>query len=234
MSYCVNCGVELEAAQKSCPLCGVAVINPSEKQQPEEKTTYPKHRDELKKTDRMFWIKLISILLAVPIITCVITNLLSDQRITWSIYVIAGVFILWVLASAPFYFKKFNYVKMLLFYVAGLIIGLFVIEIYAPGNGWVLLIVVPIVLYCILAGLVIIFLAKSGYIRRLGVAAAIFISIAIMLPGLEVLIDIYNLNPIQIAWSWFVIAPCLSVAALLILLNKNKRFKHELQKRLHF
>ena len=125
-------------------------------------------------------------------------------------------------------------VKMLLFDIAGLIIGLFIIEIFASGKGWVLLIVVPIVLYCVLAGLIIIFLSKSGYIRRLGVAAAILISIAIMLPGLEVLIDIFNLNPVQIAWSWFVIAPCLSVAALLILLNKNKRVKNELQKRLHF
>ncbi len=233
MSYCVKCGVELEAAQKSCPLCGVAVINPGEPPT-EEKTTYPKQRDELKKTDRMFWIRFISILLAVPIITCVITNLLSGQGITWSIYVIAGVFMLWVAATAPFYFAKFNYVRMLLFDVAGLFIGLFVIEIHTSGNGWVLLIVLPIVLYCVLAGLVIIFLAKSGYIRRLGVAAAIFISIAIMLPGLELLIDIYNLDAIQIAWSWFVIAPCLSVAALLILLNRNKRFKNELQKRLHF
>lgn len=233
MSYCVNCGVELEAAKKSCPLCGVAVINPGEKKA-EEKTTYPKQRDELKKTDRMFWIRFISILLAVPIITCVITNLLSDQSITWSIYVIAGVFIMWVAATAPLYFAKFNYVRMLLFDVAGLLTGLFVIEVYAPGTGWVLLIVLPIVLYCTLAGLVIIFLAKSGYIRRLGVAAAIFISIAIMLPGLEVLLDIFNLNAIAITWSWFVIAPCLSVAALLILLNRNKRFKNELQKRLHF
>jgi hypothetical protein len=233
MSYCVNCGVELEAAQKTCPLCKVAVVNPNEPRE-EEKTTFPIHRDELKKTDRMFWIKFITILLVVPIITCVLTNLLSDQRITWSIYVIAGVFILWVLATVPFYFKKFNYIKMLLLDIAGIIIGLFVIEIYAAGAGWVMLIVLPIGLYCMLAGLIIVYLAKARYIRRLGVAAAIFISIAVMLPGLEVLIDIYNSNPVNIAWSWFVIAPCLSVAALLILLNKNKRFKNELQKRLHF
>ncbi len=232
MSYCVNCGVELEAAQKACPLCSTAVINPVEKQTLEN-TTFPKQRDELKKTDRLFWIQFISILMAVPIITCIITNLLSDQRITWSIYVIAGVFMLWVIASSPFYFAKFNYIKMLIFDIASLIIGLFVIEIYAPGNGWVVLIVLPVVLYCVLAGLVIIFLAKSGFVRRLGVFAAIFVCIAIMLPGLEVLIDIFNRSPIQIAWSWFVIAPCLSVAALLILLNRNKRFKNELQKRLH-
>ena len=233
MSYCVNCGVELETAQKKCPLCGVAVVNPKNPQT-REKTSFPEQRDELKKTDRVFWIKFISILLAVPIITCIITNLLSDARLTWSIYVIAGVFIIWVLATAPFYFAKFDYVKMLLFDIAGIIVGLFVIEVFAPGSGWVLLIVLPVGLYCILSGLIIIYLAKAGHIRSFGVAAAILICVAIMLPGLEVLIDVYNANPVHIAWSWFVIAPCISVAALLILLNKNKRFKNELKKRLHF
>jgi len=77
MSYCVNCGVELEAAQKKCPLCDVPVVNPLVPQQ-EEKTTFPAQTDVLKKTDRIFWIKFITILLAVPIITCIITNLLSD------------------------------------------------------------------------------------------------------------------------------------------------------------
>ena len=30
MSYCVNCGVELDASLKSCPLCHTPVINPRE------------------------------------------------------------------------------------------------------------------------------------------------------------------------------------------------------------
>ena len=47
MSYCVNCGVELDAAIKSCPLCGVTVINPC---QPEMAAAapYPKKIDEFK------------------------------------------------------------------------------------------------------------------------------------------------------------------------------------------
>ena len=35
MSYCVNCGVELEKSEKRCPLCGVEGINPA--QPPEDK-----------------------------------------------------------------------------------------------------------------------------------------------------------------------------------------------------
>ena len=30
MSYCVNCGVELDASSRECPLCNTPVINPRE------------------------------------------------------------------------------------------------------------------------------------------------------------------------------------------------------------
>ena len=35
MSYCVNCGVELEASLKRCPLCGTEIINPNERSVPD-------------------------------------------------------------------------------------------------------------------------------------------------------------------------------------------------------
>ena len=28
MSYCVNCGVELDVSAHACPLCGTPVVNP--------------------------------------------------------------------------------------------------------------------------------------------------------------------------------------------------------------
>ena len=31
MSYCVNCGVELNPAASCCPLCGTPVLNPRQK-----------------------------------------------------------------------------------------------------------------------------------------------------------------------------------------------------------
>ncbi len=30
MSYCVNCGVELQKSEPRCPLCGTEVVNPNE------------------------------------------------------------------------------------------------------------------------------------------------------------------------------------------------------------
>ncbi len=234
MSYCVNCGVELEASQKSCPLCGVIVVNPIKEQIHHDKKMFPEKRDELKKKDRAFWIKFISILLAVPIATCVLSNLLYDHTISWSIYVIAGVFILWALCTSPFYFKKFSYTKMLFVDMAAILIGVAAIELQTPGRGWTLYIALPIVLFCFGSALLTIYLAKKKVVFGLRIITVIFVFAAIMLFILEILLDLYSSGTISLFWSWFVIAPCLSIASLFILLDKNKNFKHEMAKRLHF
>ena len=102
MSYCVNCGVELERSLKKCPLCGVAVLNPLEKDAPEETPAFPQSRDELKKKDRTFWVGFFSIVYLVPIVTCVVCNLLFNPHSPWSAFVAAGILMLWVFTTSPF------------------------------------------------------------------------------------------------------------------------------------
>ena len=41
MSYCVNCGVELDASLEVCPLCNTPVLNPNEIERPQLKTPFP-------------------------------------------------------------------------------------------------------------------------------------------------------------------------------------------------
>ena len=233
MSYCVNCGVELEAAQKTCPLCGVKVINPLAPVC-EEKVTYPRYRDEFKKKDRLFWIKFISVLLAVPIITCILSDLLVTKYLSWSAYAVAGVLLLWVLSTSPLYFKKFSTIKLLLIDFSAIIVFLAVIEATTSGKAWFVAIAFPICAYLLIGSLAVVFFHKFLSLSGLGISAAILIGIGIMIPGLEVLIDLYNTGTINLFWCWFVTASTFSVAALLILLGNNKKFKTELEKRLHF
>ena len=234
MSYCVNCGVELESGQKHCPLCGVKVVNPAQKEPPQEEKTFPQQKDELQKKDRLFWLKFISIIFAALILTCVLTNLLYDGHLSWSIYVIGGAFMLWVFSTSPLYFRSFDLKKMLAADMAAIFIGLSLIEYQAPGSGWVLFVALPLILYCILVWLLIIYLAKIKLITGLGISAVLLISIALMMPLLETLLDLYFKHSVVLFWSWFITAPCLTVSALLILLNRNKAFKEEMSRRLHF
>lgn len=233
MSYCVNCGVELERALKKCPLCGVKVINPREKGTAEDTDPLPSNRDELKKVDRVFWISFISILSAVPIAICVLCDLLYSKSLTWSLFVISGVFILWTISVSSFLFKTFNFFKIVTIDIAGILIGLVMLDQLSPGKEWLLHIALPIVLYCYLAGLFTAWLTNKKIIKGLGISAACVMAIAALMILIESLIDLSAAGRVDLIWSWFILAPCVSVAGLLVLLDKNKRFKQELAKRLH-
>ena len=41
MSYCVNCGVRLDASLKKCPLCNTPVIHPNETAVPTSPSPFP-------------------------------------------------------------------------------------------------------------------------------------------------------------------------------------------------
>lgn len=232
MSYCVNCGVELEAALAACPLCGTKVVNPRAKAQT-EKRALPDIRDEYKKADKSFWISFISVLGVVPIATCLICDLIYNRQLTWSLFVLAGVFILWAFFTAPFLFKSFSYLKMVTADMVGVLFGLIMLHLLSPGREWLLEIALPLVVYCYLAWLLIIWLTKKKFLRRLGIGSAYAVAIGAFVILLEILLDINAAGVVSLFWSLFAVAPCISVAALLVLLDHNIHVKQELAKRLH-
>ena len=52
MSYCVNCGVELDRSAKACPLCNTPVINPNELQRKEQKTPFPQEKGQVETVNK--------------------------------------------------------------------------------------------------------------------------------------------------------------------------------------
>ena len=233
MSYCVNCGVELERAQKSCPLCGIIVNNPMDPAPATKSNTFPENRDEQRKINRGFWIKFNAIIAAVPIATCLLLNLLYDMRLTWSIFVSASIFMLWAFCTSPFFFRRFNYKKMLFADLIAALIGLGLIAYPFPVNSWYQFVALPLAVYCYLAWLLFIFLSRKK-LPVLALAAVISVAVALMVILLEMLLDFYIAGQVALLWSWFVAAPCLAIAGLLLLLDRNKEVRHEITKRLHF
>lgn len=235
MSYCVNCGVELEQAQKACPLCLTKVVNPAAADAKPLPTAFAQTRDEQKKINRGFWIKFNAILAAVPIAISLLSNLLYDKRLTWSLIVIAGVFILWAVCTAPFLFRRFSYAKMLLADFTGIALGLGLIQYVLPQqHQWYWYFALPIALFCLLFWLATIALIKKKVLKGLRIAAAFFVFVTLLAILLEALLDLYLNGAADLFWCWFVAAPCLSIAALFILLDANEQVRQELAKRLHF
>ena len=75
MSYCVNCGVELEPSLKTCPLCNTPVINPKQLEALKVSSPYPKERGQVDVVKRKDLAILTSIVLIATSISCLLLNL---------------------------------------------------------------------------------------------------------------------------------------------------------------
>lgn len=99
MSYCVNCGVELDAAARACPLCGTPVINP---RCPVDETAEPAFhlaRREVEPVDRRSLGLLLTGMLASAAVCCCLINwLVFFPAVPWSVYVAGAAAVLWVWA----------------------------------------------------------------------------------------------------------------------------------------
>ncbi|MFI3140822.1 MAG: hypothetical protein R3Y27_00770 [Clostridia bacterium] len=106
MSYCVNCGVELDVSAKKCALCATRVINPKIKKIEEEKTPFAKAEHVPQSVQKQFVSYIISIVMLIPTIICVLCNILIFKSSLWSLGVGSTMFLLWVVFVFPFFTSK--------------------------------------------------------------------------------------------------------------------------------
>ena len=95
MSYCVNCGVELEENARECPLCSTPVVNPRE-QTRRDASAFPEQKGQVETVKRKDLGLLLSMVILASVATCGILNLLVFKSTPWSLAVIGACVILWV------------------------------------------------------------------------------------------------------------------------------------------
>lgn len=147
MSYCVNCGVELDDSASKCALCSTPVINPNKPKQ--ESVTPPFSNEEHipKSVKTRFITLLASMILLVPNIVCFLINAVFFSGSFWSLYVCSTSFLLWVIFIVPFFAKKLHPYVMWGFDTVS--VALYVYFFFAMGNdtiNWYLKAALPIIL----------------------------------------------------------------------------------------
>ena len=106
MSYCVNCGVELDKSAEKCVLCNTVVLNPNEtgKEKPESPFARESHIPE--SVSRKFVAYVISMVMLIPNIVCLIFNATLFKDTFWSLYILATSALVWTVFIFPFFTKK--------------------------------------------------------------------------------------------------------------------------------
>ncbi|MBO5209467.1 MAG: hypothetical protein J6B68_09000 [Lachnospiraceae bacterium] len=235
MSYCVNCGVELEASLKECPLCNTPVINPNKNvSQATTAKPYPTSKGQVEVVKRKDLGILLTVVLSATSITCFLLNLLVFQGSLWSFLVIGICICLFFFAfPAVIYTKTPIYLSLLADGVA-VAIYLYLITYLTPTARWFWELGLPIVITIVILMELYTLLARKLPFTILSGALYLFLEIPTFCVTLELLIKRFLGSSYRITWSAVVLTVCAIIDIALITILTEKRLRNEVRRRLHF
>ena len=234
MSYCVNCGVELEASLQECPLCHTPVINPKEINKQSTASPYPTDKGQVEVVKRKDFGILVSVVLIATGATCLLLNLLVFNSSLWSLVVIGSCLCLFVFSFPAIFYSKTPIYLSLLADGISVAVYLFLITFLTDSNEWFWHLGLPIVALLTVLAELFPLLARFLPFNILSCALCIFIEIPAFCVSLELLIRHILERPYRITWSAVVLTVCVIIDIALITILAKKRLRNEVRRRLHF
>ena len=236
MSYCVNCGVELQKSEPRCPLCGTEVCNPNEPNEEKPLRPYPAHVEHLdRKVDQRYIASFISLLLLIPLFTTMLANVLVSKQLTWSYLVLGGELVAFTVFLLPM-IARMPKVLYMVIDTAAVCVLLLLIRILTQSKwDWLLLLGLPITvltaLMCWFFSLMASPKCRLPVLIRFSFALA---CIGLLVVAIEFFIGLYMQHIAWPTWSLYVLFPCLVLSSSLLILNRRARVKEEIRKRFYF
>lgn len=235
MSYCVNCGVELEETEEKCILCGCEVNNPMQPLKKDGPRPYPDKTDAMtKRANRRFTGLILSFLFVLPALICFFLNILYFNKILWSIYVIGSFAVLWTCIVIPILYRTIRSWVYLFFDFLAAGIFLFFVDFTLYEYNWFFRLALPIlVLAWVLVEALVLFSQKK-WIRGFQIPALLLIFIGLFCAGIDLVLSLFFNSVFAISWSIFVMIPAAVLASLFFIVENNHYMKEEMLKRFHF
>lgn len=233
MSYCVNCGVELDKNLKACPLCQTRVVNPNELII-HENEAFPKSKGEVEKVKRRDVGVVVSIFLIATAVTCGFLNLFVFDGIAWSPTVMGVCGFIWATLFPIILYGKLPVYLYILFdgFMAG--VSILTINIMTISDTWAWGLGIPIVALITVVAELLAFAIKVLPRSFLTVTLYIFTAIAVLCVGLEWEIDYFLTQTFRPSWSAVVATVFIIFDAVIITLLSSRRLRAEVRRRLHF
>lgn len=234
MSYCVNCGVELSESAKKCSLCDTPVINPNIVTESQSAPPFPERIELPKETKNRYGAIIFSILLLIPNIVCVITNLLFTPDMLWSIYVVSSSLMFWFLFIFPFMMKKkYDYVILAVdaLATAAYIFIFYYLNSVQIGWFWKLAVPIDVGIFGMIALLNLYFSKKRSRIKSVIAILTFFTAICIFVC---LVINIYSYSVIATYITLITGVSCLILLLFFIAVDRNKKLHEWLSRKFFF
>lgn len=237
MSYCVNCGVKLEASLERCPLCNTPVINPNETASnvPHPRPPYAQENGQIEVVKRKDLAILIFVTMSSIALVSGLLNLFVFRTThLWSLYVIGACLLIYVISLPAVIYSPLPLYGYLLLDGIAAALYLYMISFDTPHQRWFFQLGLPIcIMLCFLALLFVLLIRKlsSAFLMK---ALYIFTELAVMCVGLELLIRRYYEEPLQLTWSAIILAVCGVIVVTLITILSRAHLRSAIRRRLHF
>ena len=235
MSYCVNCGVELESSLKKCPLCNTPVLNPNELVKIKTASSpYPRETgqvDIVKKKDLAI---LTSVILIATSLCCLLLNIFAFSKTPWSLFIIGACLILFVMVFPLIIYTKLPIYLSLMLDGAAVGFYLYMITFNTKTTSWFTALALPIVVLSTILVEIFALLLRTFSFSFLTTALYFFVETAVLCVSLELLIWHYAGSPLHLTWSAIVLTICAVITITLLTILSKRRLREAVQRRLHF
>ncbi len=234
MSYCVNCGVELDGSLKECPLCNTQVINPNEIPNTKKISPFPKEKEQVEAVKRKDVGILVSIILFSTAVTCGCLNYFVFSSNLWSVTVIGACILLWVILFPITIYDRLNIHFSILFDGLAMVGYLYLITWLTSTNDWFYGLGIPLVVFITILWEIYVFCTRNLPKSILTNALYAITALGILCVGIELLVDWYLYELIIFKWSAIVATVCIIIDIAIITLLSMRRFRDAIRRRLHF
>ena len=233
MSYCVNCGVELDATAAFCPLCHTPVVNPSQPVDTESPKPFPTHRVEVPEVSKWEVALLLTAMFLSVAVCCGILNLFLRPELPWSLYVIGAAVMLWLWLVPPLLARGMHLLLRLAVGIGAVLLYVYLISVDLDGRTWFLGLAAPLILWggavLLVLGLVLLVYHRSP-ITTLTILIG---SVGIFLLGVELLVDRWLFHAWAPGWSLVVLVVCVGMVIPLIIIRRVPSLREEVRRRFH-
>lgn len=234
MSYCVNCGVELDASLRECPLCNTPVINPREAEHGQAYSPFPAGKGDVERVKRKDLGIFLSVVLTATGLTCGVLNLLVFTEGRWSLLIMGGCLLLWVLCVPAVIRRGQSAYLSLLADGTAVAVYLYLITLVTSADGWFFGLALPITVLVTAVGELFVLCVRKLPVTFLTAALYVCSAVGILCVGLEVLIDSYLSGKIRLVWSAVVLTVCIILDMAFITMLSRTRLRNAVRRRLHF
>lgn len=234
MSYCVNCGVELDASLKHCPLCNTPVINPNELQKLTPPSPFPEQRGQVETVHRKDIAFLLTTFLVSMSVSCALLNFFAYKGVLWSFPIIGICLVIWVFAIPLAIYRRIPIWLSIILDGLTTLLFLYMQTWLTRSDEWFIRIGIPIVVLVTVLLEIVSLLYQKFPISFLGSALYFVVATALLCVGIEIILDLYFTGAVALGWSAVVLTACAIMTATISTILSKKRLRNAVRRRLHF